>query len=132
VDHTSTDPVAVPNTTMPNTSSSSNTSSEVGATGAVAKQRRLYIHGSKSTYTGSLGSHAGLGSRSVTHIARNVFTSEPITPTSDMDSFYPTSNINAGIGISGTLPIRPLGLASRQRFSSVARPLPPISPGGRI
>ncbi|KAF9519110.1 hypothetical protein BS47DRAFT_126068 [Hydnum rufescens UP504] len=31
--------------------------------------------------TGSLGSRAGLGSRSVAHVLRNVITSEPITPT---------------------------------------------------
>ncbi|KAF9519080.1 hypothetical protein BS47DRAFT_1388496 [Hydnum rufescens UP504] len=105
-----------------------------GAAGAAAKQR-LYIHGSKSAegvYTGSLGSRGGLGSGSVEHIPRNVFTPEPTTPMRNMDPSIPTSDINAGVGIGGAVPIRPLGLASRRRSSSVTRPLPPLSPGGRI
>jgi hypothetical protein len=135
VDHLSSGPVAVPKATERITSSSSNTSSEVGAAGVTAMQRRLYIHGSKSAegvYTGSLGSRGGLGSRSVEHISRNVFTPEPITPTRSIDPSIATININAGVGIGGAVPIRPLGLASTGRLSSVTRPLPPLSPGGRI
>ncbi|KAF9519077.1 hypothetical protein BS47DRAFT_1358472 [Hydnum rufescens UP504] len=134
-EHSSNGPVPVPNATERVPSSSSRTSSEVGAAGAAAKQRRLYIHGSKSAegvYTGSLGSRGGLGSRSVEYIPRNVFTPEPTTPMRNIDPSIPTSDINAVVGIGGAVPIRPLGLASRRRSSSVTRPLPPLSPGGRI
>ncbi|KAF9519084.1 hypothetical protein BS47DRAFT_1482328 [Hydnum rufescens UP504] len=52
------------------------------------------------------------------------------TPMRDVDPGIPMSDISAGVGIGRTLRIRPLGLASRQRSSSVMRP-PPSPPGGR-
>ncbi|KAF9519086.1 hypothetical protein BS47DRAFT_1388503 [Hydnum rufescens UP504] len=47
-DHPSTGPAIMPNATERITSSPSDTFSEVGAAGATAGQRRLYLHGSKS------------------------------------------------------------------------------------
>ena len=117
-------------------SSLSNVSLESGAAGIAAKQRRMYMHGSKSAegvYSGSLGSRGGLGSRSVDHIPRNFITPEPSTPTKSVNPSSPTNNINASTSIGGTSQIRPFGLASRARSHSASRPLPPISPsGGRI